>query len=319
MNKIIFLSGPTAVGKTDFSLELSEHIAVQTSTRCEIVNFDSLLFYQELDIGTAKPPLSALKKTPHHLVNIRSIKDKPINAFMFCQMAERAIASIFRRRHIPLLVGGSGFYLRALVKGMIPSQTVPRTTKQSVLRKNSISPIDFFLDYLKKHDPDSLKDLHKNDHYRIMRACEHHQMTGRPFSQDKKAKDNQYPYDFSKNVRSHWDFLHIYLDVSKEDHDVMIKKRAHSMIHNGLLDEVRELETKGRQYPVRFVGYKEVISYFDGKIKSKEELIERIHISTRQLAKSQRTFFKKIRPKFVFNPTVDKGHIKNTTLNFIRT
>ena len=318
VNNILFISGPTAVGKTKMSLELAETIAAKVTLKSEIVNFDSLLFYKELSIGTAKPSKSELERVPHHLINIRSIEKEPVNASDFCQMAQEIITEIFNRGNLPLLVGGSGFYLRALVKGMISSQKTSTSLKKSLKNQYATFGIGPFRDYLKKYDPRSLKELHENDHYRILRACEHHKMTGKQFSQEKEDANFHRPYDFSQNTLPDWKFLHLYLDVSKDKHNNMIEKRTDEMLKKGLLDEIRPLKDKETLRPLQSVGYKEALSYLNGKIRSQEELAQRIFISTRQLAKAQRTFFKKITPKLTFDPTKEGELIKNTAVNFLQ-
>ncbi len=318
VHKILFISGPTGVGKTKISLELADAIATEMSITSEIVNFDSLLFYKELSIGTAKPLNSEMKRIQHHLINIRSIEEEPINASDFCQMAQKIITKIFNKRKLPLLVGGSGFYLRALVKGMISSKKISLSLERSFKNQYTTFGIGSFREYLKKYDPRSLKEFHENDHYRIMRACEHHKMTGNQFSRDKEIANSRRPYDFSCNAHPHWNFLHLYLDISKEKHHVMMKKRIDEMLRWGFLDEIKALRNKGGLRPLRSVGYKEALSYLNGEIKSWEELAERIFISTRQLAKAQRTFFKKITPKLTFDPTKERELIKKTTVNFLQ-
>lgn len=299
-NKIIIISGPTATGKTKLALE----IATKHSRLCEIVNFDSLLFYQEISIGTAKPSKVELSSVPHHLIDIQSVL-LPMNASEFILLAQEKIAEIHSRGAIAILAGGSGFYLRALIKGMYVGEGTSSDLRQEVeelYQNKGIAPI---IEYLKVNDPESLSQLHHNDHYRLKRAYEHHRINGSKFSQQRTLKEEHSPYDFSHHSHANWEILHIYLDIPREEHWKIIQNRAQKMLAEGLIAEAQgllDLGMTGEERPLKSIGPKEAIEFIQGTIKSREELIERISVATRQLAKSQRTFFKKITPKNSFDP-----------------
>jgi tRNA dimethylallyltransferase len=318
MNKLIVISGPTATGKTRTSIALAKWLINDKKLNTEIVNFDSLLFYREISIGTAKPTKEEQNGIVHHMIDIESIQS-PMNAADFVKMGETLIKKLFAENKIVILIGGSAFYLRALLKGMYESTPPSPELKNSLDEQYKNEGIKPFIDYLQKHDPDSLKTLHENDHYRLQRAVGHHVSTGDKMSGQKKLKDEQDPYDFSRPIHP-WDVLHIYLDLPKDQHFEVIQNRTKQMFVDGFLDEIENLEKQGIDFslkPLQSIGYKEAFDYKKGLFKNLEECIERISISTRQLAKAQRTFFNKIHPKESFNPLLDFDRIKARVQSFL--
>lgn len=312
MNKniICIISGPTASGKTSTSIELAKQFGG------EIVNFDSLLFYRELNIGTAKPTKEEMQNIVHHQINTHSAKN-PINAADYIQATLPLINELHNQEKIVYLVGGSGFYLQALLYGMFESTTTPKEILQqsdSLYEAHGIAP---FLEILKANDPQSLEKYHANDHYRIRRAVEHFWANGSAFSESRHSMDqkrsNGPMYQFK------WNVFHAYLDIPKEKHWDLIQKRTEQMINEGLLDEVRNLLNSnftGKEKPLQSIGYKETQDFLSGKIETISELEERISISTRQLAKSQRTWFKK-QKKYNYDPTFQIGQLKEDFHNFL--
>ena len=309
---LVVISGPTASGKTGTSIYLAKEIDA------EIINFDSLLFYKEITIGTAKPTHEEREGVVHHLIDIASIST-PLNASRFINEAIEIIHDCHKRNVTPILVGGSGFYLRALIKGMYESPTTDVAIKkecEELFEKEGIQP---FRDFLKRHDIKSFEKIHENDHYRTIRAVEHFKSTGTPFSEEaQKITD---PYDFSTCQFPDWNIHHIYLDLPKENHWEIIKERANTMLQNGLIQEIKELLGQGftgNEKPLESIGYKETQLFLKGDLATQEDLLERIYISTRQLAKSQRTFFKKMKPKHEYHPLNDKIQILNDTIEFLK-
>jgi tRNA dimethylallyltransferase len=307
MKKIIIISGPTATGKSSLAIELAQTI------NAEIVNFDSLLFYKELNIGTAKPSRVELLTTPHHLIDISSISS-PLNAADFARQAQNIITSIHQNGLPVILVGGSGFYLQALVAGMWASSTVPLevTQKSNLLyASEGIAP---FRKILELEDPENFNRLHMNDHYRIRRAVEHFWTHAQPFSQSKEY------FDQHKAITYEWDMLHCYLDIPKEDHLHIIEKRTHKMIQDGLVHEVEQLLAmgfSGLEKPLQSIGYKETIQWIQGIFGyDQKKYIERIIISTRQLAKAQRTWFK-TKEKEQFDPRYEAEELLARVRNFM--
>lgn len=313
-NKLIIVSGPTATGKTRISIEIAEKVPESV-----IVNFDSLLFYKEISIGTAKPTLEEQKGIPHYMIDVASISS-PMNAADFIKMAQAKIEDLFSQNKIVILVGGSAFYLRALLKGMYESATPSEEIKTQIEKMFQEGGIESILGYLQTNDPESVKNYHINDHYRLMRAAIHFASTGTKISEQKQNLDEKDPYDLSSVVHP-WSILHLYLDLPKDKHFEIIQARTAKMFKDGLMEEIETLAGSGftlEEKPLASIGYKEAIEYRRGLFNSAEECMERISISTRQLAKSQRTFFNKIHPKISFNPLLDREKIVLTVEQFLR-
>ncbi|MCT4641133.1 MAG: tRNA (adenosine(37)-N6)-dimethylallyltransferase MiaA [Bacteriovoracaceae bacterium] len=309
--KIIVISGPTASGKTSTSIELAKLF------NAEIVNFDSLVFYKEISIGTAKPTEKEMQGIAHHLVGTQSIKSA-INAADFQEKAIPIINEIHSRNKHVILVGGSGFYLQTLLKGMYKGGSTSKETlnkSNSLYAKEGITP---FLEFLKENDPKSFERYHKNDHYRIRRAVEFFWQTNSMFS---KQREKMGTYELeSPTIQNNWDIFHCYLDIPKEDHFEIIAQRTLQMVENGLIEEVKSLLETGYSShlkPLQAIGYKETVDYINGKFSNIKEYMQRISISTRQLAKSQRTWFNKVE-KTSFHPIDDKDLIKEQVRIFLK-
>tara|TARA_Y100000780_G_scaffold226709_1_gene241319 strand:- start:142817 stop:143761 length:945 start_codon:yes stop_codon:yes gene_type:complete len=302
-NIVCIISGPTASGKTDTSIKLCNRLK-----EAEIVNFDSLLFYKELNIGTAKPTIEEMGACPHHMIDIRSAKE-PINAADYEKMALPIIQDIHSRDKAVILTGGSGFYLQALLYGMFESETVKPEIRERSNKLYTDQGIGPFLEILKENDHDSFKQYHENDHYRIRRAVEHWWTVGTKFSLERDRMMSQRETNSNFNKLG-WNLFHIYLNPPKDEHFEIIQKRTNSMLESGLVNEVKDLLDNGftgREKPLLSIGYKETSMFLQGQL-NEDELRERINISTRQLAKAQRTWFKKVE-KNEYNPLVDQEQI----------
>lgn len=318
---IIIISGPTASGKTSASLDIHRFLKTH-SIASEIVNFDSLIFYRELNIGSAKPSPQELEEVPHHLINFCSI-ETPLNASQFREKAVNIIDRLHDQNIVPLCVGGSAFYIRALIKGMYDST---RPTAEVIQHLKSIKDqrgLVGLRELLQLHDPESYESIHANDEYRTTRALEHYLTHQTKLSEQRKIIENNKPYDFGLPERDDWLVLNHYFTIPTNDHWPLIKKRTAQMIEDGLIDEVKEILEAGHSpelAPLQSIGYKETISYLaqGGEIQTIDQLIEAIYIATRQLAKSQKTFFKKIVPQLPHNPLMDdKKLYLNKTLEFL--
>lgn len=315
-NKVLIISGATASGKTDLSIKLAKKF---TQAHFEIVNFDSLLFYNDLNIGTAKPSREEQQTIKHHLIDIAKLSEE-INASTFETLCRQKISEIHSEGHIPILTGGSTFYLRSFIKGMYESITPSPEIKKEIESNLAKYGIEFFIHFLEKNDPDALILFHKNDHYRITRAYEHFKMTGQPLSKERRNLDANLPYDFSINQHPNYVFEHICLNIPKKDHWPIMQKRASYMVENGLIDEVKNiLALHGAHHkPLASIGYKETINYLNGEIPSTQELAELIYINTRKLAKSQKTFLAKITPKHNINPLTETEKTYKIIDNFLK-
>ncbi len=312
--KVVIISGPTATGKTNMAIELAHNFGG------EVVNFDSLLLYKEITIGTAKPTEEERKKIPHHMVDVTSIST-PMNAADYEKAAYPVVEKLLKEKKIVYLTGGSGFYLQALVKGMYDSPTTPaEVIKRSELLYES-EGIKPFREILKKEDPASFEQYHENDHYRTRRAVEHLWANGTLFSQQKAEKEISNSTLPGQSVHG-WDMFHVYLDIPKEEHIKIIEQRTDRMLDTGLIEEVKTLLAQGftgLEKPLQSIGYKEALDFIFGVYKTKAECRERIVISTRQLAKSQRTWFNRDETKHCFHPIHDEKKIIAAVGDFLGT
>ena len=314
-SKALIISGATATGKTELSLRVSKSLASR-GVKSAIINFDSLLFYKDLNIGVAKPSREDLEIVPHKMINLIDLSDS-MDASQYVKNATPIFKELLRSNYVPILVGGSAFYLRAFIKGMYDSKkSSPDNLKEwnDIYEKKGIDP---FIDFLQKEDPEIFNFIHHHDHYRVIRAFAHHKETGRSWREERVKIKN--PYDFSNHRFSDVNFLHFYLQIPKDDHWSIIYKRAEKMIAEGLIDEVQSLVKHVADIhlqPLQSIGYKETLEYLNNDME-KRELIEKIYVATRKLAKSQKTFFKKISPKVTVDPRFDKLKVLDNTFNFL--
>lgn len=310
--KVIIISGPTACGKTQVSIDLAAKFGG------EIVNFDSLLLYKEINIGTAKPTAEERKTVPHHMINVRSISE-PMNASEYAKIALPLVNRLLNEGKTVYLVGGSGFYLQALLKGMYDSpSTPPEILKRSdeLYGAEGIAP---FLSVLRAHDPASFRRYHENDHYRVRRAVEHWWANATPFSEERQKKENENLKLEASNVHG-WNLLHVYLDLPKPEHLNIIQIRTRKMLESGLINEIKDLLQKGftgKEKPLQSIGYKEGLDLINGTYKTLEECEQRIIISTRQLAKSQRTWFNRDQTRKKFNSLHQREEIFAEVSSFL--
>jgi tRNA dimethylallyltransferase len=308
-NRVCVISGPTASGKTGLSIELAKTLD------SEIVNFDSLLFYKEITIGTAKPSLEERQGIIHHLVDTHSIND-PINAADFMRLALPIIKDIHARDKTAILVGGSGFYLQTLLKGMYDSTTSPQhilERSDELYQKEGINP---FLEILKENDPESYERYHSNDHYRVRRAVEYFWANDSKLSEAREQMKHKVANSPAKELE--WTVFYGYLDIPKEEHFPIIQQRSREMVEQGLIQEVQQLLDNGfngDEKPLQSIGYKQVIEYLKGQGQDVKILLEKIDIATRQLAKAQRTWFKK-ESKLEYNGLSDRKKFIQDCLTF---
>jgi tRNA dimethylallyltransferase len=311
--KVIIISGPTASGKTALAIELARRFGG------EVVNFDSLLLYRELNIGTAKPTPEELRSVPHHLIDVRSIKD-PMNAADYAREALPVVEALRAKHKLVYLVGGSGFYLQALLKGMYDSPTTPAEIQRRSDDLYARSGIEPFRELLREHDPETWRRHPANDHYRIRRAVEHWWTKGTTFSEERRRKDEANTALGVSNVHG-WQTLHLFLDLPKEEHLKIITRRTDAMLAQGLLGEVTGLLAagySGLEKPFQCIGYKEILGYHFGVYPTLQQCRDRIIISTRQLAKSQRTWFNREPEKFKLHPLRERERARELVEKFLQ-
>lgn len=298
MKKVIAIVGPTGVGKSELAVFLGEKL------NGEIVNFDSLQFYKELNIGTAKPGEEERKRVPHHLYDLLEL-DEEFNAAKFVEIADNLIKEIWERGKIPILVGGTGLYLRAFEYGLF-SIEVPKEIR-GTLRKRADQDLSSLYEELKRLDPEYAQKISPKDKVRITRALEVIYASGKPISYFHKEN----PFFEKKR----YNLIKIGLILPRKELYEKINLRVIKMIEKGWIEEVKNLLEKGyspKLKPFKAIGYKYIIQYLQGKI-SLEKAIELIQRDTRRYAKRQLTWFKKEPDIYWFNPDE-----KERILNFLK-
>ncbi|HEX9014179.1 MAG TPA: tRNA (adenosine(37)-N6)-dimethylallyltransferase MiaA [Anaerolineaceae bacterium] len=273
---VLALIGPTAVGKTELSIQLAEALSG------EIVSGDSRLFYRGMDIGTAKPTAAERQRAPHHLIDV-SDPDQTWNLALYQAEAEKAIKVIQARRRLPILVGGTGQYIWSLVENWRGPELAPDPRLRQVLEDwaGEIGP-EALYQRLRRIDPDAAAHIEPRNLRRTVRALEVIFRSGRRFSEQrgKFSSDHQW--------------LIIGLSRSREDLYHRVDRRIEEMVANGFVEEVRMLLGKGysRQLPsLSAIGYREICAALAGEI-SLEEAVRLIKQSTRQFVRRQANWFK---------------------------
>ncbi|SFG74268.1 tRNA (adenosine(37)-N6)-dimethylallyltransferase MiaA [Neptunomonas qingdaonensis] len=276
----IFLMGPTAAGKTDLAMRLTEALP------CDIISVDSALIYKGMDIGTAKPDAQTLKNYPHRLIDIRD-PSQSYSVAEFREDALREMAEITAKGRIPLLVGGTMMYYNALLKGLASLPEANQEVRQRLLEKGEREGWPALHALLAKVDPDSAKRLAPNDSQRLQRALEVYQLTGRTLTELWAEQQQQ---KLAYNVVN----LAIMPEERKTLHE-RIALRFQLMLEEGFVDEVRTLYERGDLNPqmpsVRCVGYRQVWSYLEGEWDY-PTMRDKGIVATRQLAKRQITWLR---------------------------
>ncbi len=278
MIKLIALIGPTAVGKTEISHELAEKFPL------EIVSCDSMQVYRDMDIGTAKPSSEEREKDCYHMIDVVS-PDYHYSAGEYALDAAKVIEGIVNRGRIPLISGGSGLYLDALVYGISSMPKADLTFRKKLSQESDKKGSTFLHKILKEIDPESAEKIHTNDLKRIIRALEVYHLAGEPMSEIQKIKSKIVEYNC------------LLIGVTRERDELYkrIEMRVDSMFDNGLVEEVQTLMEKGYNPELssfQALGYKEVVKYLNGKF-TLEEAKKKVKTSTRNFAKRQFTYFRK--------------------------
>ncbi len=285
--KILAIVGPTGVGKSELAIYLAENL------KGEIINFDSIQFYKELNIGTAKPSKEDMEKVPHHLYDFLDLEEE-FNAAKFIEIADKTIDEVLEKEHLPILVGGTGLYLRALEYGLFPVE-IPENIREKV-RKKAEKDLNKLYAELKNLDPEYAAKISPKDKVRITRALEVIYTTSKPFSQFHK----EHPFFGEKR----YNILKIGLNVSRKRLYERINQRVLRMIEAGWIEEVKNLLEKGyppELKPFKAIGYKYIVQHLKGEL-SLEKAIELIQRDTRRYAKRQLTWFKKEPDIYWFRP-----------------
>lgn len=275
--KILVIVGPTGSGKTPLSVILAERM------HGEIVSADSRQIYKHLDIGTAKPTAEELHRVPHHFINLLEPNEE-YNAGMFGKDARIAIQEIVSRKKLPLLVGGSGLYIKAVVDGLFEGPGKDPEIRTRLEERLTSEGAEVLFEELKRIDPVSASKAPPTKPRRIIRALEVYYITGQPISQ-LHAEQRSEPEFETVQFALEWDRKTLY---------ARINHRVDTMIEMGLVDEVKGLRGKGygvTMNALNTVGYKEVFNYFDG-VYDYDEMLRLIKQNTRRFAKRQLTWFR---------------------------
>ena len=281
-NKIplIIIQGPTAVGKSELALKIAEELD------SSIISADSRQVYKYLNIGTAKPTTKDQNLINHHLIDIVK-PDEEYNAGMFSEDADKIVKKISSQDRIPIICGGTGFYIKALLDGIFKAPEIPIDIRKHLRTSIETKGTESFYKQLKKIDPDSAMRINENDANRIIRALEIFETTGKTITQ---------LWDEDTHTNKSYKTINI---IVTEDREVLynrINNRVDRMVDCGLLDEMHEILGKGfkRTDPgMNTVGYKELFPFLDGE-KELVESIDKVKQNTRNFAKRQLTWYRKI-------------------------
>ena len=275
-SKIILISGPTASGKTNFSIKLAKKI------NGEIINADSMQVYKELRILSARPSSKDYQKIKHHLYGFHSVKNN-FSTGEWLKFVIKKIKEVRKRKKTPILVGGTGLYFKALTDGLVSIPNIPIRFRNKIRSLHKSLGQKKFYQELLKHDPNSKKKINPTDSQRSIRAYEVKQFT-------KKSL-----HDWFQNTKSYFvkdDFFKIYIDYPREELIQRINKRTEQMIEIGVINEIKrflKLKVRKDKSVNKAIGIHEIKEYHE-KRKDISNVIEKISIKTRQYAKRQSTW-----------------------------
>lgn len=278
---LVILTGPTAVGKTKLSIALAKTISG------EIISADSVQVYRHMDIGSAKITETEKENVAHHLIDVLEPTEE-FDIVRFQMLAKQAMEEIYGRGHIPILVGGTGFYIQSVVYDIDFSKHDEQSRLRERLTEQAGTPegIHALHEKLREVDPVSAECIHENNIKRVIRALEFYEENGVPISAHNAAqREKQSPYAFCYFV----------LNDRRKTLYERIDQRVDEMMEQGLLSEVSELKRRGctrDMVSMQGLGYKELLDYLEGRI-ALEEAVYRIKRDTRHFAKRQITWFKR--------------------------
>ena len=300
---LIILTGPTAVGKTKLSIELAKAV------NGEIISADSMQVYKHMDIGSAKIKKEEMCGVSHHLIDVLE-PDEEFHVVRFQEMAKQAMEEIYAKGKVPILAGGTGFYIQAVVKDIDFSKETEKSPVREELEKLAEEKGCAYLhERLQQVDPKSAEKIHANNVKRVIRALEYFELTGKPISlhnEEEAAKES--PYNVAYFVLN---------DVRERLYE-RIDARVDAMLQEGLVEEVSGLAKKGYtkdMVSMQGLGYKEILSYLDGSY-TLDEAVYILRRDTRHFAKRQLTWFKREKDVIWVNKQ-DFHYEENEILNYI--
>ena len=271
---LVVVVGPTAVGKTDFCVQLAQKL------NCDIFSADSRQFYKEMSIGTAKPTAIEMRGVKHHFIDSHSILDD-FSAGDFERQADNLLEAYFKNNPVAILTGGSGLFVKALLYGLDDMPSVLPEIREKYMKRLENEGIGVLQNELKEKDPDTFQNIDIQNSQRVVRALEVCEGTGRKFSSFKAIKEKQLDYEVIK----------IGLERPREELYDRINRRVDLMLEQGLLEEVERLKKFENHNALQTVGYKEVFGYFKHEYDY-QSMVELLKRNTRRYAKRQLTWFK---------------------------
>ncbi len=298
---LLLIVGPTAVGKTELAIQLAERL------NGEIVSADSRLFYRGMDIGTAKPSCEEQARVPHHLIDIAN-PDEILSLAVFQQKAREAIADIHTRKKLPLLVGGTGQYIRAVTEGWTPPEVEPdEHLREELTKQKEEHGIYWLHDKLKSLDEEAASKIDPRNFRRTIRALEVIMTTGKKFSEQRGQSDSPYQ------------LISIGLTRPRPELYARVDARIEAMFANGFLEEVKGLIEKGYSPTLptmSAIGYRECVQVLEGRIKV-EEAKQLIGRATRVFVRRQANWFKESDPNIMWF-RVEDGIVETIEKNIRR-
>lgn len=281
MNEVIVITGPTASGKTNLSIELAKRMGG------EIISADSMQVYKFMDIGTAKPTVEEMQGIRHYLID-EILPSEEFNVVKFKELAENYIEEILQKGKQPILAGGTGLYISSLVNNITFSETETDWELREKLNKEAEeNGPEYLHNKLKQVDPSAADSIHPNNVKRVIRALEVFYQTEKPIS---------YHNEISRAAPSKYKFILLGLNMDREKLYDRIDKRVDIMLENGLVSEVKKLIEMGFGDAItsmQGIGYKEILAYLKNEI-SLEEAVENVKRESRRYAKRQITWFKRM-------------------------
>ena len=277
---LVVLTGPTAVGKTKLSIALAKAIGG------EIISADSMQVYRHMDIGSAKITAEEMQGVPHHLIDVLE-PTEDFNVVIFQQKCKECLEEIYERGHIPILTGGTGFYIQAILKDVDFTENEEDTPYRRSLEQLALEKgAQVLHEMLKEVDPKSAEAIHQNNVKRTIRALEFYHLTGAKISEHNDREKEK------ESVYNSWYFV---LNDERGRLYERIDQRVDEMVAQGLVEEVehlRRLGCKKGMVSMQGLGYKEILSYLEGEI-TLDEAVYLIKRDTRHFAKRQLTWFRR--------------------------
>ena len=278
--KILFIGGPTAVGKTELSIELAKRL------NGEIISADSMQIYKYMDIGSAKVSKEEMNGVVHHLIDVVDPSEN-FSVADYKEQGEKAIKEIISRGKLPIIVGGTGLYINSLTCNMNFTEAEKDEEYRKDLDKLANEHGNNYIhEMLKDIDPISYKEIHANNRKRVIRALEVYKLTGKPFSSYNAGEDF---------YKSEYDVHYYVLTMDREKLYERINLRVDIMMEKGLLEECIKLKEMGytsSMQSMQGIGYKEILYYLEGDVKL-QEAINMIKQGSRNYAKRQLTWFRR--------------------------